>query len=120
MTTTGARLAGKRILVAEDDWFIARSLARDLRRAGAAVSGPVSTLRDALGRAESEPLDGAVLDVNLRDGTVFAAIDLLAGRNVPVVLATGYSLDALPLRYRHVPRCTKPVELGALARALFP
>ena len=83
------------------------------------MSGPVPNLRDALGGAGSEPLDGTVLDVDLRDGTAFAAIHFLSGRNVPVVLATGYGLDALPLRHGHVPRCTKPVEVSALARALF-
>ena len=117
---TNARLAGKRILIAEDDWFIAKGLARDLQRAGADVPGPVSTVGEALDRVRDEPLDGAVLDINLRGEMAYAVIDLLAERNVPFVLATGYSPDAVPVRYRDVPCCTKPVEIGALARALFP
>lgn len=120
MMAAEARLAGKRILVIEDEWLIGKGLVRDLRRAGAEVLGPVPAIDEALHLIGAEPLDGAVLDMNLRGEMAFAVADLLSERGVPFVLSTGYSPDALPRRYGNVPRCGKPIEVGALAKTLFP
>lgn len=111
--------AGKRILVVEDDYFIAKCLARDLRRAGAEVLGPAPTVGEALDLIAAGPLDGAVLDVNLRGEMAFPVADALARSGVPFIFATGYSADMLPRRYAAVPRCDKPVDPDALAAALF-
>lgn len=42
---TGAALAGRAILVVEDEYFAADDLRRELVRADARVVGPVSSLR---------------------------------------------------------------------------
>ncbi len=120
MTAATAALGGKRILVIEDEWLIAKGLVRDLRQAGAEVLGPVPAIDEALELVGAEQLDGAVLDMNLRGEMAFAVADLLSERGVPFVLSTGYNPDALPRRYSDVPRCGKPIEVGTLARALFP
>ena len=120
MTTTDANLTGKRILVVEDEYFIAKSLARDLQRAGADVLGPVPTVAEAMQLIGAGLFDAAVLDVNLRGEMAYPIADALTERRVPFVLATGYSGDTLPTRYASVPRCDKPVETDALAAALFP
>ena len=118
-TTAAAVLAGKRILVAEDEYFIAKGLARDLRQAGAVVIGPVPTLDEALALVAAEPLDGAVLDVSLRDGMAFPVADALAKKGVCFVFATGYASSTLPSRYAATAHCEKPVEVGAVAAKLF-
>ena len=120
MPTADARLAGKRILVAEDDYLIAKCLARELHAAGVEVLGPVPTIDQALQFAGAGQIDGAVLDIDLRGEMAYAVVDFLLECGVPFLLGTGHTLDALPMRYRHVPYCTKPVEVGALARTLFP
>ncbi len=120
MTTTRTSLKGKRILVVEDEYFIAKSLAQDLQRAGAEILGPVPTVAEALQLIGVGLFDAAVLDVNLRGEMAYPIADALTERRVPFVLATGYSADALPARYASVPRCDKPVDADALAAALFP
>ncbi len=120
MTEADNALGGKRILVVEDDYFIAKGLVRDLGRAGAAVIGPVPTVAEALAAIAAEVPDAAVVDVNLRGEMAYPVVDALAKRGVPFAFATGYSPGALPSRYADVPHCDKPVELGELAAALFP
>ena len=120
MTTADMVLSGKRILVVEDDYFIAKGLVRDLERLGAAVIGPVPTIAQALAAIAAEALDAAVLDVNLRGEMAYPVADKLLAQGLPFVLATGYSSSALPSRYAGVPHCDKPVEVGGLAAALFP
>ena len=118
-TTAEAILAGKRILVVEDEYFIAKGLARDLRKAGAVVLGPVPTAGEALALVAAEPLDGAVLDVSLRDGMAFPVADALAEKGVSFVFATGYASSALPAPYAAMACCEKPAEIGTLAATLF-
>ena len=45
-------------------------------------------------------------------------MDMLLAHGVPVVLATGYDVSALPQAYAHLPRCEKPATGHDLTRAL--
>ena len=112
-------LTDRRVLVAEDEYFIARDLGRALHALGAEVVGPVPSV-DAVQAilAAGEHLDAAILDINLDGGWIFSALADLVARGIPVVLATGYEDDALPAEYRHVPRWQKPFDPSALAEAL--
>lgn len=112
-------VTGKRILVVEDEYFIASGLARDLEASGADVLGPVPTVADALRLIEAEPLDGAVLDVKLRGDLAFPVADSLIEKNVPFIFMTGYGSDFIPERYAAILRCEKPSEPDDLIKALF-
>ncbi len=80
MTTGPEAAAGKKVLVAEDDYFIAKGLVRHLAQAGAAVVGPVPTVADALAAVEGGGIDAAVLDINLRGDLVYPVADALLAR----------------------------------------
>ena len=64
-------LDGLRILVAEDNVLAAMELEQVLEDCGCETVGPAATVDQALRLAREERLDGAVLDVNLRDQAVF-------------------------------------------------
>lgn len=115
-----AALAGRRVLVAEDEYVIARDVAEALAAAGAEVLGPVPSVAAALRLAASEAgrIDAALLDVSLRGEAVWPVADALLARGVPVVLATGYETVALPEAYARLPRCAKPARGRDLVRAL--
>ncbi|MGU3540827.1 response regulator [Methylobacterium sp. A54F] len=115
-----AGLQGRRILLAEDDYYIVEDMARSFRADGAEVVGPVATLAEAM-RLLGGPRvpDAAVVDLNLRGEMAFPLADALLGRGVPFVFATGYGLDAIPARFARIRHCLKPVEPRELARALF-
>ena len=55
------RGAGRRVLVAEDEFVIALEIEEALRRAGYEVVGPAATADEAERLASKEPLDAAVL-----------------------------------------------------------
>ena len=57
-------LTGKRILIVEDEYFIAADLKRALAEAGAIVVGPAGTLASAQALVDDD-IDLALLDVNL-------------------------------------------------------
>jgi CheY-like chemotaxis protein len=113
-------LRDRRLLVVEDEYLIAAALALALEGDGAEVVGPAGSVRDALAlvEAEGDRLDGAVLDINLRDERVYPVADALAARGVPFVFLTGYDARVIPDAYAGVPHCEKPVSSALLWRML--
>lgn len=57
--------AGKRVLIVEDEYFLADETRRKLEKAGATVIGPVAGVTAALDLVENEQIDAAILDVHL-------------------------------------------------------
>lgn len=113
-------LTGFRILVVEDEFYIADDLVRTLSDLGAEVVGPVPSRADAMKLLEqAPPVDIAILDINLHGQSVFPVADLLRQRGVPFIFASGYDADLLPQRFRGAPHCQKPFNIEALATALL-
>lgn len=113
---TGA-LTGKRVLVVEDEYFIAADLKRTLKQQGAEVVGPVGNLAAAFDLAE-EALDAAVLDVNLEEVHSYPIADRLRERNVPYLFVTGYDGWSLPAAYRDEARVAKPFAMHVVVDLL--
>jgi CheY-like chemotaxis protein len=113
-------LEGRRVLIVEDDYFIADDLRAGFQRAGAEVVGPVARVGEALSLVEGgTSIHGAVLDINLAGETVFDVADALKARNVPFVFVTGYDAETIPVAYATVTRCEKPIDPATIAKALF-
>lgn len=107
-------LADLRILVVEDEVFIALEIEERLQRLGCKVVGPVGHLERALELARTAALDGALLDVNVKGGLVYPVADELLARQVQVIFSTGYAPDTLPPVFRSLPCLRKPFGTGQL------
>jgi CheY-like chemotaxis protein len=109
-------LSGRRILVVEDEFYIADDVANFLKVLGSQVIGPAADLPDACALLEScHHIDLAVLDINLQGDLVYSLVPLLQARGIPVIFATGYDQTILPPEYETIPRLEKPFEGHALA-----
>ncbi len=111
-------LAGKCILVVEDEYFLADDIAKALQDAGANIAGPIGNLAEAVAWLESSNADMAVIDLNLEGTFAIEIADVLKQRGVPFVFATGYDEEAIPERHRDVARWEKPFDVNALVRAM--
>jgi DNA-binding response OmpR family regulator len=111
-------LQGLRVLVVEDVFSMALVMENTLTALGCTVVGPVARLDDARRLALAEPLDGALLDVNLNGEAVYPVADELQARGVPLIFVTGYSAGALPEGYRKLPRVVKPFDMRALVQLM--
>jgi len=105
-------LTGKRILVVEDEYFIATDLKRALQGEDAVVVGPVGDIDTGLALAAAGTLDAAVLDVNLEGANSYTIADRLMEQAVPYMFLTGYDGWALPEAYRDAPRMAKPFTIS--------
>lgn len=113
-----AELKGARILVVEDEAFIALDLVMAIEDAGAIAVGPAATVAEALELISFDPPDGAILDVNLPDGTVGPVLDALASI-AGVVVHTGAGVPAdLRAAHPNVPVFAKPTDPVDLLRRI--
>jgi DNA-binding NtrC family response regulator len=94
-------------------------VAATVEDANGTVVGPVGTVRQAIDLISKQPVDAAILDVNLADGDLEPILDRLKSQNIFVVIHTGGGLPAhLAARYPEVPVFQKPVPPYVLTRAL--
>jgi DNA-binding NtrC family response regulator len=107
-------LGGRRVLVVEDEYFIADEIAGALERYRASVVGPVPDVEGARELVNAEVVDCAVLDINLKGEMVFAFAEELEAKGVPFVFATGYDAPMIPARFGGIPRFEKPLKMDAL------
>ncbi|WP_312735303.1 response regulator [Stenotrophomonas sp.] len=110
-------LQGVRVLVAEDEFAIAMFLVDYLELKGVHIVGPAGDLA-ALNRLfDEQPIDVALLDINLGGEQVYPLADRLAAAGIPFLLTSGYD-DNVPSRFADAPRCAKPYHIQALAQQL--
>ena len=97
MMAPSTAAAGRRVLVVEDEFFLASRMAGAFAELGVETIGPVGTVKGALDLVEHNGhLDAAVLDIKLRDGVVYPVAEALRARGVPFVFTTGYNEHAIP------------------------
>lgn len=115
-----APLAGRRVLVIEDEYFIADDLARALGALGAEIVGPVAEVEDAEDiLSAGTVIHGALLDINLHSVMSFPLARLLLARKIPLVFTTGYGRDMLGPEFQHVRLCEKPLDVARVAHTLI-
>jgi DNA-binding response OmpR family regulator len=111
-------LAGKRILIVEDEIIVALDLADKITADGAKAVEPVSTVSAALDVIANTELDGVILDVKLRGEMAFPVADVLAGRHIPFVFMTALDAGDIPSRHANVRCVQKPVSTEVICGAL--
>jgi len=117
-TEQATPLAGLRVLVVEDDYFIADEICTTLRNGGAEVLGPSPDLEHGLHMVKSERVDCAVLDINLHGDLAFSLAAELRKRGTPAIFATGYDQSVLRGPFSDSVRLEKPINLKELLRAV--
>ena len=108
-------LAGKEVLVLEDQSLIAMDTEEILRKLGAAGVRCYPNIRDAKTALDAQAPDWAILDFNLGDHTSAVIADDLVARGVPFVFATGYGDSVMiPERFRDIRVLHKPINAAMM------
>jgi DNA-binding response OmpR family regulator len=111
MTDPPGPLAGRHILVVEDEYLIATEMKCSLLAAGSEVLGPVPSVDQALDLIEEHRPDAAVLDIDLGGATdAYPVAQRLGELGVPYLFATADVSAAKATDYRTQPRLGKPFQ----------
>lgn len=110
-------MAGKRVLVVEDQSTLALELCDRLEDAGCSVVGPAARVHRALELVD-RPIDVALLDIDLWGEPSFPVARELRQRGVPVLLLTGFDEGSVPEDLDELDVFEKPIEADRLLNAL--
>lgn len=112
-------LSGRRVLVVEDEYFLADDIVQALKALGAGIVGPFGELDQAAAAVDGEiAIDAAVVDINLRNEMVFSLARLLRARRIPFVFTTGYDKSSIISEFQNVSLWEKPLDIPAMTREL--
>ena len=106
------------ILIVEHEPFIALTLEDMLDELGFGLAGTVAQVSEALDLIGREPVDCALLDVNLGSEKIDPVADLLATRGCPFIFTTGYGRSGIPNGHAGRPVLQKPFRMDDLASTL--
>jgi DNA-binding response OmpR family regulator len=116
--TLAPPIAGRRVLLVEDELLVAMLIEPALQQEGWVVLGPLVRLASALEAARSEVIDAAILDMDLAGEDTRPVADALEARGIPFLFLTGYGADGLPPDKPHWRALGKPFRLDALLGTL--
>lgn len=112
------RLAGLRVLLVEDEMLVSMLIEDVLADHQCVIVGPFDRIPTALAAAQTEPLDLAVLDVNVAGVKVYPVAEELARRRIPFLLLSGYGANAIPPDRPDWHVCLKPFRSSDLVAML--
>lgn len=115
---TGRELAGRRVLVVEDDFLVASDIELIPTEHGCAAVELAPDPGRALAYARGDGLDAAVLDAKLGERTAAPMTAALRARGVPFVVVGGDDGAALDPALRRAPRVGKPFATAGLVATL--
>jgi DNA-binding response OmpR family regulator len=110
-----------KVLVVDDEPFVALDISTTLSAAGCEVVGPAFSLQRALQLIEEKGCDAAILDANLGAENAGPIAEALQARGVPFLVLSGYAIEEFPDALQRAPFLGKPynpTELLALVRGL--
>ncbi|MBW4090147.1 MAG: response regulator [Proteobacteria bacterium] len=107
-------LAGRRVLVVEDEMLVSLLIEDMLADENCTIVGPYSQFAAALDAARTEAVDLAILDVNIGGTEVYPIAELLAARQIPFLFLSGYGRSAIPAGHPEWQVCSKPFRLEEL------
>jgi len=114
----GEPLAGRRVLIVEDDPFIAMAVEETLVDFGLTIAGVARNLREAVHLAKVADFDIALLDVNIGHETIDGVAEAVDARGKPFVFTTGHGRAGLPEAYRERAIVEKPFYVDEILNAL--
>jgi len=106
------------IMVVEDEMFVAMLVEDILSNAGYRVIKAARVDRALEMATCNEPIDAALLDINLNGVEVFPVALKLREMGVPFVFASGYGREGLPADFSDAPVLQKPYLPDALRDAV--
>lgn len=111
-------LHGKRILIVEDLGLITLELKRMAEDVGCVIAATAARLDEARSLADTVPLDGVLLDLNLAGERSYPVAEVLRQRGVPFIFLTGYDSEQIHPDFAEAPHLHKPFGTEALEKAM--
>jgi DNA-binding response OmpR family regulator len=109
-------LSGCRVLIVEDDYYLAEDLSRTLRLLGATILTPTPSLAGARSLVRVLRPHCILLNIDLGGEDAIGFALEMRGLGVPVIFVTGHGIDRLSKAAADIPLLRKPLLTAALVQ----
>ncbi len=110
-------MAERRILIVEDDVLIGMMLVDIFDALGLPEPAQAASKDDALALIASEPIAGALIDINLGEEKGWPVADALAAKDIPFAFTSGGG-DVIPPAHAGRRLIPKPFRIGDIEAAI--
>lgn len=107
-----------RVLVVEDEAFIAMLVEQAVEDNGDVVAATAANIQEAMHCAATSDYDVALLDLNLNGQKAHAVPAVVSSRRKPFAFVTGYGDAGVLATFGDAPVVTKPFHSSDIAAAL--
>jgi CheY-like chemotaxis protein len=111
-------LAGRRILVVEDEMMVLMVIEDMFADLGCTSVTSAATVNQALALIGAQVFDAAMVDLNLNGDRSYPVAAALAARGVPFAFSTGYTGHDTTEGYSDRPLLKKPFHFEELAKTM--
>lgn len=109
--------ANRNILLVEDDVLIGMMLVDMFDALGFPEPAQAASVEDALAIIAAQPVDAALVDINLGEAKGWPVADALAAKDIPFAFTSGGG-DAIPPAHAHRKLVSKPFRLSEIETVL--
>ncbi|WP_136686153.1 hypothetical protein [Falsirhodobacter xinxiangensis] len=113
-------LAGRRILVIEDEALLSMDICDQIEAHGGVVVGPASTMVHGYALLGDASPDGGILNIRIGDQMIYPLARVCMTAGIPIIFASSESRSSIPTEFEMVPLLDKPVDMIAAIKGLFP
>jgi CheY-like chemotaxis protein len=115
---TGIQMRDVSIFLVEDETLIRMMIAAMIAELGHTVVAEAGNIADALALAKTADFEMAILDINLGGQRIDPVAEIIDGRRLPFIFASGYGAAGLPEKFRDRTVLRKPFLITRLAKAI--
>ena len=106
------------VLLVEDETLIRMMIADMVEELGHTIVAEAGNMTEALALAQTADFEIAVLDINVGGAKIEPVADVIAGRRLPFIFASGYGAAGVPEKFRDRPTLQKPFPKERLGKAI--
>ena len=106
------------VLLVEDETLIRMMIAGMIEELDHTVVAEAGNISDALRLAKGADFEIAILDINVGGDRIEPVAEIINGRHLPFVFASGYGAAGLPENFRDRPVLQKPFRIEQLGDAI--
>jgi CheY-like chemotaxis protein len=106
------------VLLVEDETLVRMMMAGMIEELGHNVVAEAGNIADALKFAKTAEFGIAVLDINVGGDRIEPVAEIIDGRHLPFIFASGYGAAGLPEKFRDRPVLQKPFLIKRLGEAI--
>jgi CheY-like chemotaxis protein len=106
------------VLLVEDETLIRMMIADMVEELGHTIVAEAGNMTEALALAQTADFEIAVLDINVGGAKIEPVADVIAGRRLPFIFASGYGAAGVPEKFRDRPTLQKPFPKERLGKEI--